>query len=96
MHDLPACLPRGSAGGGGMNYDVVVVGAGPAGSMAAMEAARQGARTLIIERRQETGSPVRCAEGVGKGGLLKTGIKIDRRWIAKEERGARQIGRAHV
>jgi digeranylgeranylglycerophospholipid reductase len=74
-----------------MNYDVVVVGAGPAGSMAAMEAARQGARTLIIERRQETGSPVRCAEGVGKGGLLKTGIKIDRRWIANEERGARLI-----
>jgi len=72
-------------------YDIVVVGAGPAGSMAAMEAAKQGAKVLIIEKRQEAGSPVRCAEGVGKEGLLKTGIKIDRRWIANEAKGAKLI-----
>lgn len=72
-------------------YDIIVVGAGPAGSMAAMEAAKQGARVLIIEKRQEAGSPVRCAEGVGKEGLLKTGIKIDNRWIANEVKGAKLI-----
>ena len=72
-------------------YDVIVIGAGPAGAMAAAQAARNGVPTLLIEKRQEIGSPVRCAEGVGKEGLLKTGISIDRRWIANESRGARII-----
>ncbi|MEM3562966.1 MAG: NAD(P)/FAD-dependent oxidoreductase [Candidatus Jordarchaeaceae archaeon] len=33
-------------------YDVVVVGAGPAGSMAAMKAAQGGAKTLLLERAE--------------------------------------------
>lgn len=45
-------------------YDVIVVGAGPAGSMAAWTAASQGLSVLLLEKRQEIGSPVRCAEGV--------------------------------
>ncbi len=43
-------------------YDVVVVGAGPAGSTAARYAALGGARTLVIERRREVGTPVQCGE----------------------------------
>jgi len=44
-------------------YDVVVVGAGPGGSIAARTAA-EDCDVLLIEKRQEIGSPVRCAEGV--------------------------------
>ncbi|MCK4459402.1 MAG: NAD(P)/FAD-dependent oxidoreductase, partial [Methanosarcinales archaeon] len=44
-------------------YDVVVVGAGPAGSITAKTAAARGCNVLMIEKRQEIGDPVRCAEG---------------------------------
>ena len=47
-------------------YDVVVVGAGPGGSIAARTAAESGLNVLLIEKNQEIGVPVRCAEGVSK------------------------------
>ncbi len=42
--------------------DVLVVGSGPAGSVAARYAAKTGASVKIIERRPEVGVPVRCGE----------------------------------
>lgn len=51
------------------DYDVIVVGAGPAGSSAARRAAEGGLRVLLVEKRQQVGFPVRCAEAVGRDGL---------------------------
>ena len=62
-------------------YDVIVVGAGPAGSMAAREAAKAGARTLMLERDPVIGTPVRCGEATALNGL-KEFIPIQDRWIA--------------
>ncbi len=68
-------------------YDVIVVGAGPGGSIAARTAAESGLSVLLLEKRQEIGSPVRCAEGVGHEQLAAF-IEPDRRWIAAEIRRA--------
>lgn len=43
-------------------YDIVIVGAGPAGSSAAQAAAQRGAKVLLIDRKQRIGVPVQCAE----------------------------------
>jgi len=45
-------------------YDVVVVGAGPAGASAARTAVKHGASVLLIDTRNNPGSPVQCAEYV--------------------------------
>ncbi|NOZ59773.1 MAG: NAD(P)/FAD-dependent oxidoreductase, partial [Euryarchaeota archaeon] len=46
--------------------DVLVVGAGPAGSSAARAAALGGAKTIFIDKKKEVGVPVQCAEGIGE------------------------------
>ncbi|HYA54036.1 MAG TPA: NAD(P)/FAD-dependent oxidoreductase, partial [Thermoplasmata archaeon] len=71
-----------------MKTDVLVIGAGPAGSMTAKWAAKNGARVTMIEKRQEIGSPVRCGEGMSKAWLPDVGIKPGR-WINVEVEGAR-------
>ncbi|MGZ4904709.1 MAG: NAD(P)/FAD-dependent oxidoreductase [Halobacteriota archaeon] len=67
-------------------YDVIVVGAGPGGSIAARTAAEE-CDVLLIEKRQEIGSPVRCAEGVYLLPRLERHISLDKKWIASEIRG---------
>jgi len=44
-----------------MSYDVIVIGAGPAGCAAASECARHGLSTLCIEEHGTIGYPVQCA-----------------------------------
>lgn len=43
------------------DFDVVVVGAGPAGGMAALTAARFGLRTALVEEHATVGSPAHCS-----------------------------------
>jgi digeranylgeranylglycerophospholipid reductase len=62
-------------------YDVIVVGAGPAGSTAARYAAEGGARVLMLEKDRDVGYPVRCAEAVSHEGVAQF-IQPDPKWIA--------------
>ena len=64
-------------------YDVIVVGGGPAGSMAARFAAEQGISVLMLEKDRDIGYPVRCGEAVSEDGISEF-IDIDKRWISTE------------
>jgi len=68
-------------------YDVLVIGGGPAGALAAKTAAEKGLSACIVEKRPAIGAPVRCAEGIGKEALLEF-IDPDPRWISAEMTGA--------
>ena len=69
-------------------YDIVVVGAGPGGSTAARIAAEEGLNVLLLEKRQEIGTPIRCAEGTGTS-VLQQYIDLEPAWIAQEINGGR-------
>ncbi len=64
-------------------YDIIVVGAGPAGSTAAKFASERGVSVLMLEKDRDVGYPVRCGEAVSFAGVEEF-IKPDPKWIANE------------
>lgn len=66
-------------------YDIIVVGAGPAGSSAAEAAAREGMRVLVVERRSRIGQPVRCAEYIP--GILLGEVSAGRGFVVQPVKG---------
>jgi digeranylgeranylglycerophospholipid reductase len=83
VFDFGAC-------GGGNEYDIVVVGAGPAGSMAAMAAAEGGRRVCLLERKPKAGTPVRCGEGIGCKGMTLS-LPPRPEWIKATATRARMV-----
>lgn len=72
-------------------YDAIVVGAGPAGGMAARRLAAAGFSTLVLEKKKVVGEPVQCAEGVSEFGLVSNGLPPRGDWIAQRIEGARCV-----
>ena len=66
-------------------YELLVIGGGPAGAIAARTAAKAGHSVLLVEKRPAIGAPVRCAEGIGSEGLSQF-VRPDDRWISARTR----------
>ncbi|MFA7341793.1 MAG: geranylgeranyl reductase family protein [Candidatus Methanomethylophilaceae archaeon] len=71
--------------------DVLVVGAGPAGSGAALAAAQLGVRTLMVDRKKEIGTPVQCGEVIGRSLINQAGIKLPRQAVCSIQKSTRFI-----
>ncbi len=71
-------------------YDCIVVGAGPAGAMAAYHAAKGGCSVALVEKKERAGTPVRCGEAVGFKGFSAS-LEIEDRWILSHIKKIRMV-----
>ncbi len=69
--------------------DIVVVGAGPAGLIAAREAATKRANVVVLEEHVEIGKPCHCAGLLSLKGLERLGAPADGAYVLNKVRGAR-------
>ena len=69
----------------------MVVGAGPAGSMAARAAAREGASVLLFDKRRELGVPVQCGEALNEDVLKELDIRLDPRWALSKTNAVKLV-----
>lgn len=72
-------------------YDVIIVGAGPAGGSCALHCARKGLKTLIIEDHEIIGEPVHCGECLSQYAVENTGITPPESVISEHVKGVRII-----
>ena len=73
------------------DWDVVVVGGGPGGLFFAIRAAEAGLKVAVLDKKQEIGSPVRCAEGLGIDAvrmLVDSGLPDSEKWKGHLVHGA--------
>ena len=71
-----------------MKYDVVVVGARIGGSTASLFASKKGLDVLMIEKNQEIGTPVQCAEATSSRTFQTLEMKPSPKYICSEIKGA--------
>ena len=69
--------------------DILVIGAGPAGLIAAREAATRRADVVVLEEHEEIGNPCHCAGLLSLKGLERLGAPADGAYVQNKVRGAR-------
>lgn len=71
-----------------MNYDVIVVGGRIGGSVSSLIASQNDVDVLMIEKRQEIGTPVQCAEGTTLSTFETLEMKPSKKYVSTEIKGA--------
>ncbi|UCF08434.1 MAG: NAD(P)/FAD-dependent oxidoreductase [Thermoplasmata archaeon] len=77
--------------GDSLVYDAMIVGAGPAGGMAARKLAQKGFKVLILEKKREVGVPVQCGEAITHFALEENKIPPQKEWIKQKVKGVKPI-----
>ncbi|MEO1438256.1 MAG: NAD(P)/FAD-dependent oxidoreductase [Bacteroidota bacterium] len=62
-------------------YDLVIIGSGPAGATTARLAAEQGLSVLIVDKKQELGAPIQCSGAISRHALEEVGVPISDEFI---------------
>jgi len=65
----------------GIDFDVVIIGSGPAGSTVARVASSAGLKVLLIDKKQELGAPVQCSGAVSHHALERVGLGPDDEFV---------------
>jgi digeranylgeranylglycerophospholipid reductase len=65
-----------------LEFDVVVIGSGPAGTTTARHAALGGLQVLLIDKRQELGAPIQCSGAVSAHALADADLPPDEEFVA--------------
>lgn len=71
--------------------DVLVVGAGPAGSMTAKTVADLGLDVIFIEEHETPGTPVFCGEGLSINGIKNAGLEPVAPYVCQQITTARVV-----
>jgi geranylgeranyl reductase family protein len=71
-----------------LKTDVVVIGAGPAGLIAAREVAERGVDVLVLEEHKEIGMPCHCAGLLSLNGLMEIGVPLNADFVQNKLTGA--------
>ncbi|MDD3159343.1 MAG: NAD(P)/FAD-dependent oxidoreductase [Candidatus ainarchaeum sp.] len=71
-----------------VDYEVIVVGAGPAGLIAGSDLAKAGIKTLILDKKQEIGCPKRCAEGLSMNWFKRLNLEVKPSFCIQPMHGA--------
>lgn len=64
-----------------IDFDIVIIGCGPAGAITAREAAQKGLKVLLADKRQELGAPIQCSGALSANALEDCGVDASTEFV---------------
>ncbi len=73
------------------SFDIAIIGAGPAGTFAALAAAGKGLRTAVFEEHEKIGEPVHCGECLSLLATQRLGLELPDEAVSRRVKGIRVV-----